>query len=167
MLQYGFHFGHFGPPWSSQKLSGRPPKASLDLDRRPESSPKRNPSFSYNKTTHLEDLVGHLGTPNKPQPPPPVKLSFDNAPYTSSVNDPTRRHPGSADSEGLRPHAPTLEKRSQPNASFTQNPKLELNPKVEIERPISKRQTPSPNSQLKTQTELWISPRSIFSCGTH
>ena len=75
--------------------------------------------------------------------------------------------PGSADSEGLRPHAPTLEKRSQPNASFTQNPKLELNPKVQIERPISKRQTPSPNSQLKTQTELWISPRSIFSCGTH
>ena len=93
LVQYWFHFDHFGPPWSSQKLSGRPPKASLDLDRRPKPSPKQNPSFSYGKTTHLEDLGGHVKTPNKPQPPPPVKLSFDSAPYTSSVKDPTRRAP--------------------------------------------------------------------------
>ena len=136
-VQYWSHLDHFEPPWSSQKLSGRPPKASLDLDRRPESSPKRNPPFSFNKTTHLEDLVGHLGATNKPQPPPPVELSFDNAPYTSSVKGPTRRHPGSADSEGLRPHAPTLDEGSQPNVSFAPNSKREPSSKIQIKDPRS------------------------------
>ena len=110
------------------------------------------------------DIWVHL---TKPRPPAPVVIFLDPTLYHSLYRTQLADAPGSADSEGLRPHAPTLEKRSQPNASFTQNPKLELNPKVQIERPISKRQTPSPNSQLKTQTELWVSPRSIFSCGTH
>ena len=92
-VQRWFHFDHFEPPWSSQKLSGRPPKASLDIDRRPKPSPKRTPSFSNDKTTHLEDQNCHVGIPNKPQPPPPVELFFDSAPYTSSVKDPTRRAP--------------------------------------------------------------------------
>ena len=93
LVQNWFHFDHFGPPRSSQKLSGRPPKTSLDLDRRPEPSPKRNPSFSHGKTTHLEDQKRHVGATNKPQPPPPVELFFDSAPYTSFVKDPTRRAP--------------------------------------------------------------------------
>ena len=93
MVQYWCHLDHFGPPWSSQKLSGRPPKASLDLDRRPESSPKRNPAFSFGKTTHLEDQNCHVGATNKPQPPPPVELSFDSAPYTSSCKRPNSPSP--------------------------------------------------------------------------
>ena len=93
MVQYWGHLDHFGPPWSSQKLSGRPPQASLELDRRPESSPKRNPSFSYGKTTNLDDLGGHVGAPTKPQPKPPVELFFDRAPYTISCKAPTRRRP--------------------------------------------------------------------------
>ena len=92
-IQYWFNFDHFRPPWSSQKLSGRPPKASLDIDRRLRPSPKRNPSFSYGKTTHLEDQNCHVRATNKPQPPPPVELSFHSAPYTSSVTAPTRRAP--------------------------------------------------------------------------
>ena len=93
MVQYWCHLDHFGPPWSSQKLSGRPPKASLDLDRRPESSPKGNPSFSYSKTTNLVDQNRHVGAPNKPQPPPPVELFFDSAPYTSSCKRPNSPTP--------------------------------------------------------------------------
>ena len=142
MVPYWSHFDHFGPPWSSQKLSGRPPKASLDIDRRPKPSPKRTPSFSHDKTTNLEDLGGHLRTPNKPQPPPPVELFFDSAPYTSSVKGPTRRAPGSADSEGLRPHAPTLEEGSQPNVSFAPNSKREPSSKIQIKDPNCKFQPP-------------------------
>ena len=93
MVQYWFHLDHFGPPWSSQKLSGRPPKASLDIDRRPKPSPERTLSFSHDKATHLEDQKRHVGTPNKPQPPPPVELFFDSASYTSFVKGPTRRAP--------------------------------------------------------------------------
>ena len=93
MVQYCCHLDHFGPPWSSQKLSGRPPKASLDIDRRPKPSPKRTSSLSYDKTTHLEDLGGHLRAPNKPQPPPPVELFFDSAPYTSSCKRPNSPSP--------------------------------------------------------------------------
>ena len=112
MVPYWSHFDHFEPPWSSQKLSGRPPKACLDTNRRPKPSPKRNPPFSYGKTTHLEDLGGHHRTPNKPQPPPPVKLSFDSAPYTSACkrpNSPTPRVGGflGFHSRGLRPLPPT------------------------------------------------------------
>ena len=93
MVQYWCHLNHFGPPWSSQKLSGRPPKASLDIDRRPESSLKRNPVFSHGKTTHLEDQKRHVGTTNKLQPPPPVELFFDFAPYTSSCKRPNSPTP--------------------------------------------------------------------------
>ena len=93
LVQYWCHFDRFRPPWSSQKLSGRLPKASLDFDRRPKPSPKRTPSFSHDKTTNLEDQKRHVGATNKPQPPPPVELFFDSAPYTSSVKDPTRRAP--------------------------------------------------------------------------
>ena len=121
LVEYWCHLNHFGPPWSSQKLSGRPPKATLDIDRRPKPSPKRTPSFSHDKTTNLEDLGGHVGITNKPQPPLPVELFFDSASYTSSVKGPARRAPGSADSEGLRPHAPTLEKRSLAIQRFLRN----------------------------------------------
>ena len=123
--------------------------------------------FPVVKRPFFEAKIDIRVPPTKPQPPAPVVIFLDPTLYHSLYRTQLADAPGSADSEGLRPHAPTLEKRSQPNASFTQNPKLELNPKVQIERPILKRQTPSPNSQLKTQTELWISPRSIFSCGTH
>ena len=34
-----------------------------------------------------------MGTPNKPQPPPPVKLFFDSAPYTSSCKRPNSPTP--------------------------------------------------------------------------
>ena len=37
---------------------------------------------------------------------------------------PTRRTPGSADSEGLRPHAPTLEKALQANFLLARKPNL-------------------------------------------
>ena len=93
MVQCWSQFDHFGPPWSSKKLSGRPPKASLDLDRRPKPSPKRTSSFSNDRTTHLEDQNCHVRAPNKPQPPPPVELFFDSVSYTSSVKGPTRRAP--------------------------------------------------------------------------
>ena len=92
-VQHWSHFDHFEPPWSSQKLSGRPPKASLDIDRRPKPSPLRNASFSYGKTTNLEDQKRHVGATNKPQPPPPVELFFNSTPYPSSVKAPTRRAP--------------------------------------------------------------------------
>ena len=136
----------------------------MDTNRRPKPSPKRNPSLSYGKTTNLGDQNCHLGATNKPQPPPPVKLSFDSAPYTSSVDDPTRRHPGSADSEGLRPHAPTPGKRSQPNVFFPHNSKLLPNPKLQIKGPNSKLQIQMPNSQLNTQTEVLLFICSVIGC---
>ena len=161
----------FRPLWASlelpkalRKVSERPPGTRLETRRDPEPSPKRNPSFSYGKTTHLEDQNCHLGATNKPQPPPPVELSFDNAPDTSSVKGPTRRHPGSADSEGLRPHAPTLGKRSQPNVFFPHNSKLLPNRKLQIKGPDSKLQTQMPNSQLKTQTEVLLFICSVIGC---
>ena len=107
-----------------------------------------------------------MGATNKPQPPPPVELSFDNAPYTSSVKGPTRRHPGSVDSEGLRPHAPTLGKRSQPNVFFRHNSKLLPNPKLQIKGPNSKLQMQMPNSQLKTQTEVLLFICSVIGCNS-
>ena len=97
-----------------------------------------------------------MGAPNKPQPPPPVELFLDSASYTSSVKGLTRRAPGSADSEGLRPHAPTLGKRSQSNVFFPHNSKLLPNPKLQIKGPNSKLQIQMPNSQLKTQTEVLL-----------
>ena len=151
LVQYWSHLDHFGPPRSSQKLSGRPPKASLDLDRRPKPSPKRTSSFSYDKTTHVEDQKRHVGTPNKPQPPPPVELFFDSAPYTSSCKRPNSPTPqGRRSSEGLRPHAPTLGKGSQPNVSFAPNSKLEPKSKPQTRGCNSKLQIQKPNSQQKT-----------------
>ena len=55
---------------------------------------------------------------------------------------------GSADSEGLRPHAPTLEKASQPNFSFAPNLKLKI--QAEFKTPNSRAKTQS--SKLKAQT---------------
>ena len=90
----------FRPLWASLELpkalrkpSERPPGTRSETRPDPEPSPKRNPPFSHNKTTNLEDLGGHVGIPNKPQPPPPVELFFDSASYTSSVKAPTRRAP--------------------------------------------------------------------------
>ena len=93
MVQCWCHVDHFGPPWSSQKLSGRPSKACLNNNRRPEPSPKRNPSSSYGKTIHLEDQNCHLGITNKPQPPSPVGFFFHSAPYTSSCTGPNSPSP--------------------------------------------------------------------------
>ena len=157
-VQFLFHFGHFRPPWSSQKLSGRPPKACLDTNRRPKPSPERNPSFSYGKTANLEDQNCYVGAPNKPQPPPPVELFFDSASYTSSVKGPTRRAPGSADSEGLRPHAPTLEEGSQPNVSFAPNSKREPGSKIQIQDPSSKLQPPKAKLAAKNSNRRLAPP---------
>ena len=57
--------------------------------------------------------------------------------------------PGSADSEGLRPHAPTLEKASQPNFSFAPNLKLKI--QAEFKTPNSRAKTQG--SKLKAQTQ--------------
>ena len=140
MVQYWCHLDHFGPPWSSQKLSGRPPKASLDLDRRPESSPKRNPPFSYGKTTHLEDQNCHLGATNKPQPPPPVKLSFDSAPYTSSCKGPNSPTPQGRRIQRACGHMRRPWKRDRNPTSpspKTQNSNRNQNPKLKRFRPVT------------------------------
>ena len=150
MVQYWCHLDHFGPPWSSKKLSGRPPKASLDLDRRPESSPKRNPAFSYGKTTNLEDLGRHVRTPNKPQAPSPVELFFDSASYTSSVKGPTRRAPRVG---GFRGPAATCADPGNKIATQRLLPpqlKTRTDLKLQVKRPNSNFQTQMPNSQLKT-----------------
>ena len=91
--------------------------------------------FPLVKRPFFEAKMDALGPPTKPQPPAPVVIFLDPTLYHSLYRTQLAGPPGSADSEGLRPHAPTLEKRSQPNVSFTQNPKLELNPKLQIERP--------------------------------
>ena len=76
--------------------------------------------------------------------------------YNLLFKAPARRTPGSADSEGLRPHAPTLEKASQPNFSFAPNLKLKI--QAEFKTPNSRAKTQS--SKLKTQTpnsnRIWI-----------
>ena len=164
MVQYGSHFDHFGPPWSSQKLSGRPPKASLDLDRRPQPSPKRNPSLSYRKTTNQGNQKRYVGATNKPQPPPPVELFFDSAPYPSSVNAPTRRAPWVGGFRGPAATCADPGYRSQPNVFLPHNSKLLPNPKLQIKGPNSKLQTQMPNSQLKTQTEVLLFICSVIGC---
>ena len=163
-IQYWCHFDHFEPPWSSQKLSGRPPKASLDIDRRPKPSPKRNPSYSYNKTINLEDRGGHVRTTNKPQPPPPVELFFDSASYTSSVKGPTRRAPRVG---GFRGPAATCADPGKGNVTQRLlRPKLKT--RTELETPNCTAPTQSfktkDQTPTKTTTERWLPLRSISSC---
>ena len=56
--------------------------------------------------------------------PGPRKASLDQVPHYFLPKSPTRRTPGSADHEGLRPHAPTLEEASQANFFLAQKPNL-------------------------------------------
>ena len=65
-----------------RRTSGSLPGPRSETRPDPEPSPQRDPSFSYDKTTNLGDQNGHVGATNKPQPPPPVKLSFESARYT-------------------------------------------------------------------------------------
>ena len=115
------NFDHFSTtpevPKALRRTSGSLPGTRPETRPDPESSLRINPSFSHRKTTPFRSQNGHLGATSKPQPPAPVKLLSLLNPIPSPVQAP-RRTPGSADSEGLRPHAPTLEKRSQPNVSF-------------------------------------------------
>ena len=104
------------------------------------------------------------GSLTSPSPRLPQSFLSIVHPIPAPVKDPTRRHPGSADSEGLRPHAPTLEKRSQPNVFFPHNSKLLPNPKLQIKGPNSKLQIQMPNSQLKTQTEVLLFICSVIGC---
>ena len=132
-------FMTFRPLRRSQKLSGGPPEASPGPGRRPVRTRNRPCCeilhFPFVKRPFFEASAGTWGHLTKPQPPAPVVIFLDPTLYHSLYRTQLADAPGSADSEGLRPHAPTLEKRSQPNVSFTQNPKLELNPKLQIERP--------------------------------
>ena len=162
MVQYGFHFDHFEPPRSSQKLCGRLPKASLDIDRRPKPSPKRTSSFSHDKTTHLEDQKRHVGIPNKPQAPPPVELFFDSAPYTSSVKDPTRRRPRVG---GFRGPAATC---ADPGKGVATQRLLrrKLKTRTKFKTPNSKPRLKDPNPKAKQKLKpiFQFSLRTVISC---
>ena len=74
---------------TSGGLLESPPETRPD----PDTSPRPDPLLYHHKTTNLEDLGGQLGTTNKPQPPPPVELSFDSAPYTISCKSPNSPTP--------------------------------------------------------------------------
>ena len=125
-------FMTFRPLRRSQKLSGGPPEASPGPGRRPART--RNPPsgqilhFPLIKPPRFGSQNWHLGTTSKPQPPAPVVIFLDPTLYHSLNRPQLADTPGSADSEGLRPHAPTLEKRSQPNVPFRSNLKvIEIN----------------------------------------
>ena len=66
--------------------------------------------------------------------------------------------PGSADSEGLRPHAPTLEEGSQPNVSFAPNSKREPSSKIQIKDPNSKLQPPKAKLAAKNSNRRLAPP---------
>ena len=137
------------------------PRSETRADPKP--SPQRDPSFSYHKTTNIGHQSWHLGATNKPQPPLPVKLSFESARYTIPC-----KGPSSPDPQGRRiPRAcghmrrPWKRDRNPTSPSLrTQNSNLIQNSKLRSSN--SKLQTPKSNSQLKTQTEVWSSLRSVI-----
>ena len=86
-------FGTFRSLRRSQKLSADLPGTPAETRASPESSPRRNPSFSLRKTTPFRSKMDTWGTPTKPQPPAPVKLLSLLHPIPSPVQDPTRRRP--------------------------------------------------------------------------
>ena len=100
-------------------------------------------------------------------PGSPVAAGRGDAPKTIYPFQPpsVARHAGpwgSADSEGLRPHAPTLENGSQHNASFAKRfltPSSNPIENFKFTNCKSKLQLQKPNSYLKTQTEVWFSLR--------
>ena len=155
----------FSKNWnqSCHYLRHLPRPGRLSRERQPYFGPKTSERAARRRKRQR----GPLEWERRRHPAPEgIRAGLDPTLYHSLYRTQLADAPGSADSEGLRPHAPTLEKRSQPNVSFTRSPKLELNPKLQIERPNQKRQTPRPNSRPKTQTELWASPRSVFNCST-
>ena len=135
-----------------RSTSERSPGPRSETRSDPEPSPQRDPSFSYHKTTNLGDQSWHLRDTNKPQPPPPVKLSFDSAPYAISC-----KGPSSPDPQGRRiPRAcghmrrPWKGDRNPTSPSLrTQNSKLEPNSKLQITKLQLKASDPKPN--LATQ----------------
>ena len=128
-----FNFHHFSTtpevPKAFRRTSGSLPGTRSETRPDPGSSTRINPSFSHRKTTPFRSQNGHLGATSKPQPPAPVKLLSLVNPIPFFFNRTQLADaPGSADSEGLRPHAPTLEKTSQPNVSFRSSLKvIEIN----------------------------------------
>ena len=115
-------------PKALRRTSGSLPGTRSETRPDPGSSIRINTSFSHRKTTLFRSQDCHLGTTSKPQPPAPVVIFLDPTLYHSLYRTQLADAPGSADSEGLRPHAPTLEKRSQPNVPFRSNLKvIEIN----------------------------------------
>ena len=76
-----------------RRTSGSLPGPRSETRADPEPSPQRDPSFSYHKTTNLGHQSWHVGDTNKPQPPPPVKLSFESARYTIPCKSPSSPDP--------------------------------------------------------------------------
>ena len=139
-------------PKALRRTSESLPKHQSETRPDPEPSPQRDPSFSYHKTTNLGNQSCHLRDTNKPQPPPPVKLSFERARYTIPC-----KSPSSPDPQGRRiPRAcghmrrPWKRHRNPTSPSLrTQNSKLEPNPKLQITKLQLKASDPKPN--LATQ----------------
>ena len=135
-----------------RRTSGSLPKHQSETRAIPEPSPQRDPSFSYDKTTNLGDQNGHLGATNKPQPPPPVKLSFESARYTIPC-----KRPSSPDPQGRRiPRAcghmrrPWKRDRNPTSPSLrTRNSKLKPNAKLQIKELQLK--ASDPKAKLATQ----------------
>ena len=80
-------------PKALRRTSGSLPGTRSETRPSPESSPEPDPSFSLRKTIHFQNQGGHLGAPNKPQPPAPVELLSRPHPLPFPVQDPTRRRP--------------------------------------------------------------------------
>ena len=94
--QIGPIFVPFCPLWTSPELAKALRETSESLLKHQSETgtvPEAKSIIFFDKTTHLEDQNWHVRTPNKPQPPPPVELFFDIAPYTSFCKRPNSPTP--------------------------------------------------------------------------
>ena len=102
-----------------------------------------------------------MGATNKPQPPPPVKLSFESERYTISC-----KGPSSPDPQGRRiPRAcghmrrPWKRDRNPTSPSLrTQNSKLEPNSKLQITKLQLKASDPKPNLATQNSNHSLVLP---------
>ena len=141
-----------GPaPVERRARSGRDEAFSRDLANRTRSfRVPRNPrlvtfgGWGSGSGPEFRTVPLHPWNPKRNKNPPPAyRLGKNTVP---------------GNSEGLRPHAPTLEEGSQPNVSFAPNSKREPSSKIQIKDPNSKLQPLKAKLATKNSNKRLVTP---------
>ena len=132
-------------PKALRRTSGSLPGTRSETRPGPESYLRINPTVSRSKTTPFRSLSGQVRATNKPQAPAPVELFCRPHPLPFLYQAQVAGRAGSADSEGLRPHAPTLEKALQAILLCAREPNLI---RARTQTHITNSTCPSPQPQL-------------------